>query len=250
MSIFRKLSARTLRILHWTLRIALLLLVIDLIYMAVIWPDWKPVANGPVPKSSFIQLYEDKRADRNWPRLHWQPVALSTLPRHLLRATLLAEDSRFYEHSGFDLIAIKEALNFNLSQGEFLLGASTISQQTAKNLFLSPSRDPLRKWHEVLLTWGLEHNVRKSRILELYLNVAEFGRGVYGVQAAARTYYNKDAADLSLEQAAELAATLPSPVKHNPASRSERFQKRTQRILEWLNRETSAGPDGFRVKPL
>ena len=223
------------------LRIALLLLVIDLIYMAVIWPDWKPVANGPVPKSSFIQLYEDKRAERNWPRLSWQPVAFNTIPRHMVRAVIVAEDSRFYEHSGFDLIAIKEALNFNWSQGGVLIGASTISQQTTKNLFLSPSRDPLRKWHEVLLTWGLERNVRKSRILEIYLNTAEFGRGVYGVQAAARTYYGVDAADLSLEQAAELAATLPSPVKNNPASRGERFEKRTQRILEWLNREKNAG---------
>jgi len=237
---FRKLSARTLRILHWTLRVALLLLVIDLIYMAVIWPDWKPVANGPVPKSSFIQLYEEKRAERKWPRLNWQPVALNTIPRHMLRAVIVAEDSRFYEHSGFDLIAIREAMTFNWSQGGFLLGASTISQQTTKNLFLSPSRDPLRKWHELLLTWGLERNVRKSRILELYLNMAEFGRGVYGVQAAAQTYYGLDAADLSLEQAAELAATLPSPVKNNPATRGERFDKRTLRILEWLAREKAA----------
>jgi monofunctional biosynthetic peptidoglycan transglycosylase len=239
-SLFKKIPLRVLRVLHWTLRIFLLLLVIDLIYMAMIWPDWKKYANGPVPKSSFIQLYETRQSDRGWPRLSWQPVAFNTIPRHMVRAVIVAEDSRFYEHSGFDLIAIKEAMNFNWSQGEFLLGASTVSQQTTKNLFLSPSRDPLRKWHEVLLTWGLERNVRKSRILELYLNTAEFGRGVYGVQAAARVYYGVDAADLSLEQAAELAATLPSPVKHNPASRSERFEKRTQRILEWLNREKSA----------
>ncbi len=240
MSFFRKIPVRVLRVLHWTLRILLLLLVIDLIYMAVIWPDWKKYAGGPVPKSGFIELYEAKQAEHGWPRLYWQPVALATIPRHMVRAVIVAEDSRFYEHSGFDLIAIKEALNFNWRQGEFLIGASTISQQTAKNLFLSPSRDPLRKWHEVLLTWGLERNARKSRILELYLNVAEFGRGVYGVQAAARTYYSIDAADLTLEQAAELAATLPSPVKNNPATRTERFQKRTQRIQEWLNRETSA----------
>jgi monofunctional biosynthetic peptidoglycan transglycosylase len=239
-SLFKKIPLRVLRILHWTLRIALFLLVIDLIYVATIWPDWKRIAGGPVPKSSFIELYEARQADRKFPQLSWQPVALNTIPRPMLRAVIVAEDSRFYDHSGFDLIAIKEAFTFNWNQGEFLLGASTISQQTTKNLFLSPSRDPIRKWHEVLLTWGLERNVRKSRILELYLNVAEFGRGVYGVQAAARTYYGIDAADLSLEQAAELAATLPSPVKHNPATRTERFQKRTQRILDWLNREQSA----------
>ena len=248
----KSILVRLLRLSHWLLRIALLLLVIDLIYVASIWPDWRKISHGAVPKSNFIQLYESQQADRNWPPLQWQPAALTDIPRHLLRAAIVAEDSRFYEHSGFDLIAIREALDYNLGQGEFLLGASTISQQTAKNLFLSPSRDPLRKWHEVLLTWGLERNVRKSRILDLYLNVAEFGRGVYGVRAAARTYYNLEPASLSLEQAAALAATLPSPVKHNPMTQTERFQKRTQRILDWLNREKSAmapGPQATTKQP-
>jgi monofunctional biosynthetic peptidoglycan transglycosylase len=98
----------------------------------------------------------------------------------------------------------------------------------------------MRKWHELVLTWGLEHNLRKSRILELYLNVAEFGRGIYGVQAAAQAYYGVDVGSLSLVQAAELAASLPSPVKNNPATRTERFQRRTQRILDLLTREQSA----------
>jgi monofunctional biosynthetic peptidoglycan transglycosylase len=226
--------------LRWALRILLILLVVDLVYVAAIWPDWKKIATGAVPKSSFIQIYETQRAEKDWPALSWQPVAFSGLPRHLIRAVIVAEDSRFYEHSGFDLIAIKEALDYNLERREMALGASTLSQQTAKNLFLSPSRDPLRKWHEIFLTWGLEHNLKKSRILELYLNVAEFGRGIYGVQAAAHAYYNVNVGELTLEQAAELAATLPSPNKHNPQTRTERFQKRTQRILEWLNREQSA----------
>jgi monofunctional biosynthetic peptidoglycan transglycosylase len=187
-----------------------------------------------------MQLYTEKQVERGWPKLRWQPVPQAMLPRHMLRAVLVAEDSRFYEHSGFDLIAIREALDYNLGRGELLIGASTISQQTAKNLYLSPSRNPLRKWHEVILTWGLEHNVRKSRILELYLNIAEFGRGIYGVQAAAQAYYGVDAGALSLVQAAELAASLPSPVKNNPATRTERFQRRTQRILDLLTREQSA----------
>jgi len=153
---------------------------------------------------------------------------------------LVAEDRRFYEHSGFDLVAIREALGYNLGRGELLVGASTISQQTVKNLYLSSSRDPLRKWHEVVLTWGLESNLRKSRILELYLNIAEFGRGIYGVQAAAQAYYGVDVDRLTLVQAAELAACLPSPVKHNPMTRTERFQRRSQRILDLLTREQSA----------
>src|SRR3990172_12001559 len=98
----------------------------------------------------------------------------------------------------------------------------------------------MRKWHELVLTWGLEHNLRKSRILELYLNVAEFGRGIYGVQAAAQAYYGVDVGSLSLVQAAELAASLPSPVRNNPGTRTERFQRRSQRILDLLTREQSA----------
>ncbi len=231
------LFARLRRSLRWALRIALVALIIDLIYVASIWPDWRQIARGPVPKSSFMRVYLEKQPERQWPPLQWQPVTLDTLPRHLLRAAILAEDSRFYDHSGFDLIAIKEALDYNLEQGRFVFGASTITQQTVKNLYLSPSRDPLRKWHEIFLTWGIEHNLRKSRILELYLNIAEFGRGVYGVQAAARHYYGIDAERLSLKQSAELAATLPSPVKHNPATYSEAFERRMDRILRLLNRE-------------
>jgi monofunctional biosynthetic peptidoglycan transglycosylase len=222
---------------RWLVRVLLLLLVVDLVYLATIWPDWKTLARGPVPKSNFMHAYEIKQATRDWPKLLWQPVPLARIPRHMLRAVIVAEDSRFYTHSGFDLIAIKEALDYNLGRGELAVGASTISQQTVKNLYLSASRDPLRKWHELVLTFGLEQNVRKSRILELYLNVAEFGRGIYGVQAAARAYYGTDIEALSLEQAAELAATLPSPVKQNPGARTERFQRRSQRIFELLTRE-------------
>lgn len=225
---------------RWTLRILLVLLVLDLIYLAMIWPDWKTLARGPVPKSNFMQLYEAKQANRDWPKLRWQPVPLAKIPRHMLRAAIVAEDSRFYTHSGFDLIAIKEALDYNIGRGELAIGASTISQQTVKNLYLSASRNPMRKWHELILTFGLEQNVRKSRILELYLNVAEFGRGIYGVQAAARAYYGIDVEALGLEQAAELAATLPSPVKQNPAFRTERFLRRSQRILDLLTREQTA----------
>jgi monofunctional biosynthetic peptidoglycan transglycosylase len=231
--------ARSQRWLRWALRILLILLVIDLIYLASIWPDWKGLSTGAIPKSSFMQAYEDRRPARGWGPMAWQPVPLSRIPRHMIRAVIVAEDSRFYAHSGFDLIAIKEALDYNIDRGKLVFGASTISQQTVKNLFLSPSRDPLRKWHELILTWGMEHNLRKSRILELYLNIVEFGRGIYGVQAAARAYYGVNVEQLDLAQAAELAATLPSPVKNNPATRTESFERRTQRVLGLLTREQS-----------
>jgi monofunctional biosynthetic peptidoglycan transglycosylase len=168
--------------------------------------------------------------------LRWQPVALSRVPAPLVRAVILAEDARFYAHDGFDLIAFKEAMSYNLTEGRMALGASTISQQTVKNLFLSQARTPLRKWHELVLTWGMEHRVSKRRILELYLNVAEFGAGVYGVQAASRAYFQTPVDEISLAQAAGLAATLPSPTRNNPATRTSYFERRAERILELLIR--------------
>jgi monofunctional glycosyltransferase len=224
-------------VLHWLLRLLLILAVADLFYLTIMWPEWRAFASGPVPKSKFISDYQAKRAhDRSLPPVRWQPVPLSEIPRHMVRAVILAEDSRFYQHSGFDLIAFKEAMSYNWTEGEFALGASTISQQTAKNLFLSQSRTPWRKWHELVLTWGMEQNVSKRRILELYLNVAEFGPGVYGVQAAAHTYYGTSVSKLSVTQAAELAASLPGPGKHNPATRTAYFQKRTHKIMGFLMR--------------
>jgi monofunctional biosynthetic peptidoglycan transglycosylase len=228
---------RTGGFLRWTLRLVLVFLVLDLAYLAVTWPEWKKIAAGPVPKSNFIVEYELSRtANKGLPPLYWQPVPVASLPKHLLRAVILAEDARFYEHSGFDLGAFKDAMHYNWAEGRFALGASTISQQTVKNLLLSSSKNPLRKWHELLLTWGMEQNLTKHRILEIYLNVAEFGPGIYGVQAAAQSYFGVNAADLTVPQAAELAATLPSPLKNNPATRTKWFENRVRKILTFLTK--------------
>lgn len=230
-------ASRFLRVLRWGFRILLLLLILDFFYLAVTWPDWKKLATGTAPKSAFIHEYEKRQAeDKNLPRLNWQPVPFSSIPKHVIRAVILAEDARFYEHSGFDLAAFREAMDYNLAEGRFVLGGSTISQQTAKNLFLSSAKNPLRKWHELILTWGMEQHFSKRRILEIYLNVAEFGPGVYGAQAAAQKYWGINISDVSAAQAAELAATLPGPVKNNPATRTPYFEKRSQKILALLER--------------
>ncbi len=152
----------------------------------------------------------------------------------MIRAVIAAEDSRFYEHDGVDFDALKDAMEYNLSEQRMAYGASTISQQTVKNVFLSPSRNPLRKWHELLLTLGMERNLTKKRILEHYLNLAEFGKGIYGVDAAARYYWGIPASRLSSRQAIELAATLPSPVKNNPRTRTKSFQNRVKRIRRYF----------------
>ncbi|MEW6331205.1 MAG: monofunctional biosynthetic peptidoglycan transglycosylase [Pseudomonadota bacterium] len=241
---------RSARVLRWTFRAFLLLLILDLVYLGLTWPDWKKIANGPVPKSAFMREYERQRADnKDWPKLRWQPVAFANFPKHLQRAVILAEDSRFYEHSGFDLIAFKEAMDYNLREGRFVFGASTISQQTVKNLFLTPSRNPLRKWHELILTWGMERSLGKRRILEIYLNVVELGRGIYGVQAASQAYWGIGADQLSPQQAAELVATLPSPVKNNPATQTRQFERRSKKLLALLERYPGDAAEAVRERP-
>jgi len=205
---------------------------LDLAYLAWLWPDWDALAHGPVPKSAFIEAYEASReaGDEPLPPLRWKPVPYPQISNTLKRTVVVAEDARFWRHEGIDYDAVREAVDTNLEQGKIVVGASTISQQTAKNLFLTPSRSPLRKWHELVLTWAMERKLSKQRILELYLNVAQFGRGVFGAEAAARHYWGTSAAALSWRQSAELAAALPSPVADNPATRTARFQRRVRKI--------------------
>lgn len=222
-------------------RVLLLLLVaaaLDALYLYWIWPDWDKLATGPVPKSSFIQTYE--AAEKKPATLRWQPVPYARISPSMRRAVIVAEDSRFYSHEGVDLEAMREAIEYNWERGRVVYGASTISQQTAKNLFLSPSRNPLRKWHELVLTWSMERNLKKRRILELYLNIAEFGPGVYGVEAAARHYWGNSAEWLDFEQAIELAATLPNPKVDNPATRTRAFLQRREKIRRNFQLNVSA----------
>ena len=219
------------RYLRWALQLGLLLFVVDLLYLAHIWPDWEQFAQGPLTKSRFIQRYEARRQqDLSLPPLQWQPVSLNRIPQYVQRAVIVGEDARFYSHHGFDLIALREAMSYNLQVGRLKYGASTLSQQTVKNMYFTASRNPLRKWHELILTLGMEFTVSKKRILMTYLNIAEFGEGIYGVEAAARHYWGSSVSELDDWQAAQLAASLPSPVKHNPATRTTRFLSRAETI--------------------
>ena len=230
------LRTRTIvRIVRWSLRILLLVFIMDTGYMIGIWPDWSLYQKGPVQQSNFIRQYiYEQYQHPKWRNLRWRPKPISKISRHMIRALIVAEDARFYSHSGIDMEALQSAMETNLSEKRFVYGGSTISQQTVKNIFLSSSRNPLRKWHELLLTIGMERNLTKKRILELYLNVVEFGRGIYGVEAAARYYWGKSAASLSTRQAIELAATLPAPVRHNPDTRTNFFKKRVKKISRYF----------------
>ena len=246
----RKTNARTggfsvWRIFNWAVWLALVLVVTDIIYLSLIWPDWSTLGSGEIPRAVFISRYAQKRnADPSLPPLRWQPVPFQEIPRHLRHAAVAAEDARFFEHNGVDLVAIRDALRDNLDDMQFKRGGSTISQQTVKNLFLSSSRDPLRKWHELVLTLGMEVSISKRRVLEIYLNVAEFDEGVYGAAAAAQHFWGQPVWSLMPWQSAELAACLPSPRKDNPHTRSRRFLNRAERIRGWMLVQDYNHPNG------
>ncbi len=223
------------RMLRISIRLLPILVMMDVGYLIGIWPDWDSYAEGPIQRSSFISSYEfERHRHKDWPRLRWNPVRIDNVPRGMIRALIVAEDANFYSHQGVDINALKEAMEYNLSEKRLVYGASTISQQTVKNVFLSSSRNPLRKWHELVLTIGMERSLSKKRILEHYINVAEFGRGIYGVDAAARYYWGIPASRLSNRQAIELAATLPSPVDNNPKTRTRSFQNRVKKIKRYF----------------
>lgn len=153
------------------------------------------------------------------------------LSTNLKRAVVAAEDAKFVDHEGFDWEGIQKALEKNEKKGKVVAGGSTISQQLAKNLFLSGSRSWLRKGQEAVITWMLESVMDKRRILELYLNLAEWGNGVFGAEAAARHYFGVSAAQLDAQQAAWLAAILPAPQRYDRNRGSAWIAKKTDMIL-------------------
>lgn len=223
------------RKLRWFFGIIAFLVIADVSYLVAIWPDWGVYKKGPIKQSSFIQQYgAERHRNPSWPGLKWKPKSISQISRHMIRAIIVAEDANFYTHSGVDFEAFWAAMEHNFEEGRFVYGGSTISQQTVKNVFLSPSRNPLRKWHELILTFAMEHNLSKRRILEQYLNVVEFGRGIYGVEAAARHYWGVSAARLSRNQAIQLAASLPAPTSHNPSTRTRFFKRRVKKINRYF----------------
>jgi monofunctional biosynthetic peptidoglycan transglycosylase len=166
---------------------------------------------------------------------HWIWVPLARISPHLRQAVVAAEDASFFTHEGFDWEGIKDAALHDLEAGELKRGGSTITQQLAKNLYLSSERSLLRKAREALITRSLELHLSKERILELYLNVAEWGAGVYGAEAAARHHFKKPARDLSPDEAAWLAAILPSPRRYDPLRKTTALSRRHDRILRKMN---------------
>lgn len=158
-------------------------------------------------------------------------VKLSEISQHLVRAVIVAEDGRFYEHGGIDWYEVQESIEKNIEKGRAARGASTITQQLAKNLYLSTSKNPIRKVKELIITLRMERILKKNRILEIYLNVIEFGHGIFGVEAAARKYFNKPAKELNRYESAKLAAVISSPLRHSPNEETRWLNYRTNIIL-------------------
>ena len=202
-------------------------------YIYFTLPDVRPLQKTNPTTTAFMELRkEEAREDRrkNFAiRQQWVPY--SRISPMLKRAVIVTEDAAFFDHEGVDLNEIKASLEKNWEQGQFLRGGSTITQQLAKNLYLSPSRDPIRKIKELFIAWRLEEALTKQRIFEIYLNAIEWGDGIFGCEAAAQVYFSKPCASLGMAEAALMAGAIINPREHSPARPTRRLLRRQQIIM-------------------
>jgi monofunctional glycosyltransferase len=206
-------------------------------YEAWTWPDVAAVAHRNPTSTAFIDAYRrQQRAEGRDDRVTWSWTPYAAVSMHAIRAVLVAEDVNFFSHHGFEPREIRAALGQAVEELEVPRGASTITQQLAKNLWLSPSRNPVRKLREAILTWQLERRLTKRRILELYLNVVEFGPGIYGIGGASRRYFGKAPAELDEDEAARLAASLPNPRTWHPGVSGRPYQRHVDTIRRRMDR--------------
>ncbi|MBI1736980.1 MAG: monofunctional biosynthetic peptidoglycan transglycosylase [Candidatus Rokubacteria bacterium] len=221
---------------RWLLLLAVVLGAVAA-WQALTWPDVAALARTRPATTAFIERWRaEQRAAGRPDRVAWTWVDGGAISSHLKRAVLVAEDINFLSHRGFDTGEMREAVARALEGAAPPRGASTITQQLAKNLWLSPSRNPLRKVKEAALTWQLERTLGKRRILELYVNVVELGPGVYGAEAASRRYFGKAAAELSEDDAAQLAAALPRPRSWHPGVESRAYRAYVDSIRRRMDR--------------
>lgn len=201
---------------HWFIILSFFLILFPMVYL-LLMPDLSRLKKENPKKTALMEYREKKlrekgrkyRVDQSW-------VPYSKISPYLIKAVLIAEDDKFWNHEGFDYEAIQKAIEKDLKAKKFKFGGSTITQQLARNLFLSPEKSLTRKISEAVITWRMEKALSKRRILELYLNVAEWGEGIFGVEAASRHYFGKPSSELDPGEAARLAATLPNPRRYQP----------------------------------
>jgi len=210
-----------------------------LVYSYLTLPDVRSLRTTNPSSTAFMELRaREARANRKPAKRvqRWMPYGRISLSRS--RAVLVAEDDAFWQHEGVDFDQIQESLEVDWARGRFVRGASTITQQLAKNLYLSPSKNPMRKLRELLIARRLEAELSKQRILELYLNVIEWGNGIYGAEAAARSYFGKSAGELTPRESALLAASIPNTRIFDPGRPSARLVRRQEMVLRRMGNVT------------
>jgi monofunctional biosynthetic peptidoglycan transglycosylase len=211
-------------------------------YVYLTLPDVRPLASRNPTTTAFMELRDrEARAAGRTPRRVQRWVSYRRISPNLTRAVLVAEDAAFWDHDGVDYAELQKSIEIDWQRGALTRGASTITQQLAKNLYLSPSRNPIRKLRELLITRRLEAELSKARILELYLNVIEWGDGIYGVEAASQAYFGVPASALDPDQAALLAGAIINPRVHNPARPTARLVSR-QKIIRGRMRVVTPPP--------
>jgi monofunctional glycosyltransferase len=222
---------------HWMWRGIALFFILLLLYQLWIfahvcwWIKFNPSSSAFM--EDRLSLMQDKNSDA---ALQHQWVPYEKISDNLKSALIASEDAKFVDHEGFDWDGIQRAYEKNMKKGKIVAGGSTISQQLAKNLFLSGKRTPWRKGEEALITVMLEGVMDKRRIFEIYLNVIEWGNGVFGAEAAARHYYRSTAARLTAEQAAKLAAMVPNPRYYDTHREARGLLRKTSIILGRMNK--------------
>jgi monofunctional biosynthetic peptidoglycan transglycosylase len=209
-----------------------------------IYPNVASLKKSCPEKTAFMEYREDVWREQGIKKKITRiGVPLSSISPYVMKAVIIAEDDKFWSHEGFDFEAMQKALEKDIKKKKFKVGGSTISQQLAKNLYLSPSKNPIRKIKEAILTWRMEMNLSKRRIMELYLNVAEWGDGIFGIEAAARSHYGKSAAALGPREAAVLASILPNPIRYKPNGGSKYVAYRSERIYQIMVRRGIVIPE-------
>ena len=222
-----------------------------LAYVYLTLPDVRVLARTNPTATAFMEL-RARQAEAEGKKLRhvqrWVPY--SRISQNLKRAVLVAEDDAFWDHEGVDIEQIRRSIEINLERGAPVRGASTLTQQLAKNLYLSPSRDPLRKLRELIIARRLEAELSKARIFEIYLNVIEWGDGIWGAEAAARTYFGVPASALNASQAALLAGAIINPRLLNPAKPTQRLLSRQRMLLSRMGGVTPPSPPPVVTPPV
>jgi monofunctional biosynthetic peptidoglycan transglycosylase len=211
-------------------------------------PDVTPLKKSPPKTTAYIELRRAEAKRKHKPfDLRWEWVPYDSISESLRDAVIMAEDDTFWRHGGVEWEALKAAAKTDLREKRLASGASTITMQLARNLYLSPSKNPLRKIKEILITKRLEKVLGKRRILELYLNTAEWGKGIFGCEAAARAYFGKSSAELTPDEAVAMAVVLPNPRRWDAGKGGKYVVRNSQRIVD---RMIASGlwPDGAAVE--